>query len=215
MSTVMWLFLYKRMPCASLGSQAADPRSDRDLDWTLTLLYLQRSSPDSDPADVVSCSGRVQLVQKSSSQQFTLSDSILHPYRGNPVQPQSSCLRFQEWRPAPALGPPTLWPRPHAISTASPPVPRAPSHAPDVITSSSPGPDALIPFLRVSETSRSAHGPLGCFRLHIGSFRPSSEPSASAQGFSDVFVNARRCQPISVLSVASRTRSVVPESTRL
>lgn len=93
MSTVMWLFLYKRMPCASPGSQAAED-SARDLDWTLTLLYLQRSSPDSYPADVVSCSGRVQLVHKSSSQQFTLSDNILHPYRGNPVQPHSPCLRF-------------------------------------------------------------------------------------------------------------------------
>ncbi|KAL6036777.1 hypothetical protein STEG23_015011 [Scotinomys teguina] len=48
----------RQMLCASRGSQAEED-SYRDLDLTLTLLYLQGSNPDSDPADVVSCSGCV------------------------------------------------------------------------------------------------------------------------------------------------------------
>ncbi|KAK7806076.1 hypothetical protein U0070_000003 [Myodes glareolus] len=112
--------------------------------------------------------------------------------------------------PALALSPPTLSSRPQAISTASPPIQRAPARAPDVITSFSrcpPHVDSLPSVLQNLTTGRSAAPD------HTSALSGSPpEPSESPQGHS-----ARKSS--STLGAVSQSRSfppplVVPVQTR-
>lgn len=175
-----------------LGSYATED-SDRDLDLTLTGPYLQGSSPDSDPADAVSCRGRAQLIRKSSSQQFTFSDSILHPYRGTIIGP------------AHPAGPPTLRDRPHATApllpvTGSQPRLLMSSRSPDpTLTLRSAAPDYTSALSgRPPERSASSQGHSGVFvkcsalPANLGLFRRLSFPNTLGRSREHSAVNSGR-----------------------